>query len=104
MKSCPDQRVWRPLASSRSTTTTTTTTKYPKRACMLVSVISIRIPEETTEVYRRLGLRPSVVAKEYLMQHARELELDGRLQRFAVYRKPSTHPVVDDLRDVRDHD
>lgn len=69
-----------------------------------MTVVSVRIPDETAEVYRRRGLRPSAVAKEYLMNHARELELEGRMQRFAALRKPSTHPVVDDLRHVRDHD
>lgn len=69
-----------------------------------MTVVSIRIPEETADVYMRRGLKPSVVAKEYLMKHARELELEGRMQRFAAVRKPSTHSVVDDLRDVRDHD
>lgn len=69
-----------------------------------MTVVSVRIPDETADVYRRRGLKPSAVAKEYLMMRARELELEGRMQRFAALRKPSTRPVVDDLRDVRDHD
>ncbi len=69
-----------------------------------MTVISLRLPEATLEVYRQNGLRPAAVAKEFLMQRARELELQGRMQRFATYRKSSTRPVVDELRDIRDQD
>lgn len=69
-----------------------------------MSVVSVRIPEETLKTLSEAGVSPSEIAKEALEREARRIRVLQSLKRLEKLRFKPKRPTGEILREIRDNE
>lgn len=69
-----------------------------------MSVVSVRVPDETVRTLAEAGINPSDVAKEALEREARRLRVLESLKWLEKHAIKGKRPTGDILREIRDNE
>ena len=69
-----------------------------------MSVVSVRIPDETAKTLADAGVNPADIAREALEREARRIRVLASLKRLEKLRVKGTRPTGEILREIRDNE
>lgn len=69
-----------------------------------MSVVSVRIPDETAKTLADAGVNPGDIAKEALEREARRIRVTAKLKWLEKHRIKSNRRTEDIIRDIRDNE